>query len=346
MASDTSAPSRQDARLKTPKGTRDWVGGDLVLCDQIFDTITTILDRYQVAKVYRRDQPAIARGRLREFYQCDFDIAGVYDPMIPDAEVLCIIAEVSEALRIDVSVKLNHRKILDGLFELDKPPWDEVKREMLDKGISDEVADRVGGFVQRSGGMREMLDRIESEAELSANKTVAEGVADMQLLASYLKAMEVLDKVSFGLSLARGLDYYTGLIYEVVPLPDRTNPQRSQVGSVGAGGRYDGLLFERMRVARELWRAGIRAEFTAKVKPRPAQQFNASQGVPVAVILGEEELAAGQVRVKQLQGGDRDAAVKDKGLLVAREKLIEEVRKLLESSKLERNKLSSALGVE
>ncbi len=216
------------------------------------------IKRYQIAKVYRRDQPAISRGRLREFYQCDFDIAGVYDPMIPDAEILCIIAEVFEAFGIGVAVKLNHRKILDGMFEmagvprdkiratssavdkLDKAPWDEVRKELLEKGLSDEVADRVGGYVQRSGGMREMLESLESDAELGTNKILMEGVADMKLLASYLEAMDVIDKVSFDLSLARGLDYYTGLIYEVVVADNLGQP--SQVGSIAAGGRYDDLV--------------------------------------------------------------------------------------------------------
>ncbi len=355
------------------------------------------IKRYQIAKVYRRDQPAIARGRLREFYQCDFDIAGVYDPMIPDAEILCVVAEVFEAFGIGVVVKVNHRKILDGMFEvagvpadkiratssavdkLDKASWEEVREELLGKGLSGEVADCVGGFVRRSGGMREMLQSLASDAELGANKAVMEGLADMKLLASYLEAMNVIDNVSFDLSLARGLDYYTGLIYEVVVADDIT----SQVGSIAAGGRYDdlvgmygrrplpcvgisfgvdriftildarrkksvsdlgsqaqvyimafggkefdGLLLERMRVARQLWSAGIRAEFAAKVKPKPLQQFNASEGVPVAVMLGHEELEAGQVRVKCLAGG----ISKDKGQLVARENLVEEVRKLLASA--------------
>jgi histidyl-tRNA synthetase len=366
------------------------------------------IKRYQIAKVYRRDQPAISRGRLREFYQCDFDIAGVYDPMIPDAEILCIIAEVFDAFKIGIAVKLNHRKILDGLFEmagvpkdkiraassavdkLDKALWDEVRKELLEKGLSDEIADRIGGYVQQSGSMREMLEKLGLDAELTANESLIAGVADMKLLASYLEAMDVIDKVSFDLSLARGLDYYTGLIYEVVV--DGTG-QPTQVGSIAAGGRYDdlvgmygrrplpcvgisfgvdriftlldaqrkkkksggsdlggqaevyimafggkefdGLLLERMRVTRQLWAAGIRAEFTAKVKPKPLQQFNASEGVPVAVMLGQDELEAGQVRVKCLHVGDKNAAQKDKGQLVPRENLVEEVRKLLASTTLE-----------
>ncbi|KAM0330838.1 hypothetical protein ACHAQA_003793 [Verticillium albo-atrum] len=365
------------------------------------------IKRYQIAKVYRRDQPAVSRGRLREFYQCDFDIAGVHDPMIPDAEILRIIAEVFEAFEMGITIKLNHRKILDGLFsvagvpsdktrpissavdKLDKSPWDEVKKEMLDKGLSDEVADRVGRYVQSSGSMREMLDKLESDSDLVGNTSIAEGVSDLKLLASYLEAMGVIGKVSFDLSLARGLDYYTGLIYEVVP--DRTD-QPIQVGSIAAGGRYDGLvgmygrrpvpcvgisfgidrvftllaarrknqkaselareadvyimalggkefqglLIERMEVARQLWDAGIRAEFAAKVKPKPQQQFSASEGAPVAVILGQEELDAGQVRVKHLHVGDRNAAQKDKGQLVPKDNLVEAVKALLASTAADR----------
>ncbi|KAF3343341.1 hypothetical protein VdG2_08491 [Verticillium dahliae VDG2] len=326
------------------------------------------IKRYQIAKVYRRDQPAVSRGRLREFYQCDFDIAGIYDPMIPDAEILRIIAEVFEAFDMGITIKMNHRNILDGLFavagvpddkirpissavdKLDKMSWDEVKKEMVEKGLSEEAAEHVGLYVQRSGTMREMLSSLEADANLIMNQNVKEGVADLKLLATYIEAMGVGSKVSFDLSLARGLDYYTGLIYEIVP--DRIDGQSTQVGSIAAGGPYDnlvgmygrrpvpcvgisfgidriftllaerrknkkaselgreadvyvmafggkdfeGLLVERMEVARQLWDAGIRAEFTAKVRPKPQQQFSASEGAPVAVILGQEELDAGQIK--------------------------------------------------
>ena len=336
---------------------------------------------------------------MREFYQCDFDIAGIYDRMIPDAEILRIIVEALIALKIDITIKINHRRILDGLFavagvpeekirtissavdKLDKAPWADVKKEMVEeKGLPEEVADRIGEYVRRSGGMREMLEALKSDAKLCANESVKAGLDDFGLLVSYLEAMDVVDKVSFDLSLARGLDYYTGLIYEIIP---KSGTKPSQVGSIGAGGRYDnlvgmfgkqaipcvgisfgvdriftilegrrkktsselpheidvyimafggkeGYLLERMAVARELWDAGIRAEFAAKVKPKPLQQFNASEDVPIAVILGEEELAAGQVRLKVVRASsDKEAVKKDRGQLVARKDLVEEVKKLL-----------------
>ncbi len=101
------------------------------------------------------------------------------------------------------------------------------------------------------------------------------------------------------------------------------------------GKEFEGLLHERMRLACQLWDACLRAEFAPKVKPRPQQQFSTSEGAPVAVILGQDEVEAGQVRVKGLHVGDRNAAQKDKGQLVPRENLVEEVRKLLAATTLE-----------
>lgn len=365
------------------------------------------IKRYQVAKVYRRDQPAISRGRLREFYQCDFDIAGVYDPMIPDAEILRIIVEVFRGLQLDITIKLNHRRILNGLFavagvpeeknrlissavdKLDKATWIDVKKEMVEeKGLLGEVADRIGEYVRRSGSLREMINLLQSDPRLDANESVKAGLDDMGLLVSYLEVLDVVDKVSFDLSLARGLDYYSGLIYEVVPASTNS---LGQIGSIAAGGRYDGLvgmygkhpipcvglsfgidriftildarrnkssseltrevdvyivaaggkeydglLLDRMAVARQLWDAGIRAEFTAKVKPKLPQQFNASKDVPLAVILGQDELAAGQVRLKNVRAGDKETDQKDRGQLVSREDLVEEVKKLLPAVARER----------
>jgi histidyl-tRNA synthetase len=352
------------------------------------------IKRYQIAKVYRRDQPAITRGRFREFYQCDFDIAGVFDSMAPEAEILRVVVEAFRGLKMDITIKLNHRKILDGLFavsgvpddkkriissavdKLDKASWEEVKKEMVeDKGLAEDVADRVGQYVRRRGTMNDMLDALTAEEEVMANVDIQEGIKDMRLLMLYLDAMDVLDKVSFDLSLARGLDYYTGLIYEVIV------NEPNQVGSVAAGGRYDnlvgmygkqqvpcvgvsfgidriftildkrqkrtpasnlqrdadvyiiaaggkdfdGLLVERMRVARQLWDAGIQAEYTAKARPKLQAQFNASKDIPIVVILGQDELENGQVRLKEAKSAEE----KDRGRLVDKDRLVDEVRMLM-----------------
>lgn len=194
------------------------------------------IKRYHIAKVYRRDQPAMTKGRMREFYQCDFDIAGTYDPMVPDAEIIRIICEVFEELgwHGTYTVKLNHRKILDGIFQvcgvpddkirtissavdkLDKLPWAEVRREMTeDKGLAADVADRIGEWVVHRG-KRELLAKLRADEKLAANESMKQGMDDLDLLFTYLEYFGCLDQVSFDLSLARGLDYYTGVIYEVV----------------------------------------------------------------------------------------------------------------------------------
>ncbi|XP_037087114.1 histidine--tRNA ligase, cytoplasmic-like isoform X1 [Pollicipes pollicipes] len=212
------------------------------------------IKRYQIAKVYRRDQPSQARGRFREFYQCDFDIAGAYDPMVPDAECVRIVAEILQSLQLGgFVVKVNHRQILDGLFEvcgvpadqfrticssvdkLDKSPWEEVKREMVDeKQLAPAVADRIGHYVQYHGGV-ELVDTLQADTALSACKNVRDGLEAMRAFLGYCQLYGVAEHVRFDMSLARGLDYYTGVIYEAV-LAD------GDVGSIAGGGRYDGLV--------------------------------------------------------------------------------------------------------
>uniref|UniRef100_A0A672RA19 histidine--tRNA ligase n=1 Tax=Sinocyclocheilus grahami TaxID=75366 RepID=A0A672RA19_SINGR len=229
----------------------------------------TNIKRYHIAKVYRRDNPAMTRGRYREFYQCDFDIAGQYDAMIPDAECLKIVYEILNELDLgDFHIKVNDRRILDGMFavcgvpgekfrticstvdKLDKMAWEDVKKEMVnEKGLSEDVADRIGEYVSMQGG-QDLAERLLQDPKLSQNKQACAGLTDMKLLFSYLELFQVTDKVVFDLSLARGLDYYTGVIYEAIlsqtiPAPAEQNGADEagvSVGSVAGGGRYDGLV--------------------------------------------------------------------------------------------------------
>ena len=92
-------------------------------------TSTQSIKRYHIAKVYRRDQPAMTKGRMREFYQCDFDIAGAYDAMLPDAEILRITTEIFDDFgwKGNYTIKINHRKILDGIFEVCGVPTDKIR---------------------------------------------------------------------------------------------------------------------------------------------------------------------------------------------------------------------------
>ncbi|KAM5298606.1 histidine--tRNA ligase, cytoplasmic isoform 6-T6 [Ctenodactylus gundi] len=193
----------------------------------------------------------------------DFDIAGQFDPMIPDAECLKIMCEILSSLQIgDFLIKVNDRRILDGMFaicgvpdskfrticssvdKLDKVSWQEVKNEMVgEKGLAPEVADHIGDYVQQHGGVS-LVEQLLQDPKLSQNKQALEGLGDVKLLFEYLTLFGIDNKISFDLSLARGLDYYTGVIYEAVLLqtPAQAGEEPLGVGSVAAGGRYDGLV--------------------------------------------------------------------------------------------------------
>ena len=136
------------------------------------------IKRFHIGKVYRRDQPTITKGRFREFYQCDFDIAGKYDAMIPDAEVLVILQEILETVGVNnFLVKVNHRKILEAMTneancdpqlfkaicssidKLDKMSWAEVKEELVKvKGVSEEQADVIGELTKYRGEPAKLLE--------------------------------------------------------------------------------------------------------------------------------------------------------------------------------------------
>ena len=215
------------------------------------------IKRYHIARVYRRDQPAMAKGRYREFFQTDFDIAGHYARMVPDSECVKVATEVLDALPIGgYVIKLNHRLLIDGIMEvcgvpedkhrticsaidkLDKEQWDVVKKEMIGKGLTEAVADHIGTYVTKhKGEPRAVLDVVRKDALLSKSAKAVQAFDDLTLLFDYLTALRCIHRVSFDLSLARGLDYYTGLIYEAV-LTSGT----SSLGSIAAGGRYDGLV--------------------------------------------------------------------------------------------------------
>ena len=218
------------------------------------------IKRYHVGKVYRRDQPQMNRGRFREFFQCDFDIAGTYSTMVPDSEVIKVMVEILEGLEIgDFCIKLNHRLLLDSMMavcgvpeqkfrsicsaidKLDKSPWEEVRREMVeDKGLAGEAADKIGQIVGYHGHPKKMLETLKTESNevLEALRTHPKAKAaldELSLLFDFLEAMNALDRLSLDMSLARGLDYYTGVIYEAVLIG-------GNVGSIAAGGRYDYLV--------------------------------------------------------------------------------------------------------
>ncbi|KAL7753047.1 Cytoplasmic and mitochondrial histidine tRNA synthetase [Sorochytrium milnesiophthora] len=202
------------------------------------------IKRYHIAKVFRRDQPSVSKGRMREFFQVDFDIAGTYEPMVPDAECLRTLCEALTELAVGpFLVKLNHRGILDSVFhvcgvpanlirptssavdKLDKMPWEQVKKEMVDeKGLSEEVADAIGKYVMLKGG-RELVDALRKDEKFVAAPDGVKALDDMERLFEFLRVFELEDKISFDMSLARGLDYYTGVIYEAILLGEPTTAE-------------------------------------------------------------------------------------------------------------------------
>eukprot|EP00922_Rhytidocystis_sp_ex-Travisia-forbesii_P021683 GHVS01031748.1.p1 GENE.GHVS01031748.1~~GHVS01031748.1.p1 ORF type:complete len:606 (-),score=95.02 GHVS01031748.1:102-1754(-) len=216
------------------------------------------IKRYHIGKVYRRDEPQMNRGRFREFYQCDFDIAGYGDaPSLADAEVLSVLVETLSCLKGvtgDFAVNLNHRSILDGMMnvcgveggkfkpvcsaidKLDKETWETVRDELVAvKGIPEAVADKIGYYVKLRGQPMEMVERLRNEPALAASMKIQETLVYLSKLFEHLTALNVIDNIMFDLSLARGLDYYTGVIFEAVLLGEN-------VGSIGGGGRYDQLV--------------------------------------------------------------------------------------------------------
>lgn len=213
------------------------------------------IKRFHIGKVYRRDQPDMNRGRFREFYQCDLDIAGQYDGMIVDSEILTIIHQIMTKLDVGkFETKLCHRVLLEGIVllsgaplakfkgicsaidKLDKEPWEDVAQELInEKGIDPAAVEKIKGFVLHRGKIDEMVAKFEQSGLFANHPGSVKAIEELKLVSKYLKLLKSYDSVTLDLSLARGLDYYTGLIYEVVI-------EGSKVGSVGAGGRYDNLV--------------------------------------------------------------------------------------------------------
>ncbi|XP_025780714.1 histidine--tRNA ligase, cytoplasmic isoform X4 [Puma concolor] len=257
---------KQKFVLKTPKETLTGkYGEDSKLIYDLKDQGGELLSlRYDLTVPFARYLAMNKLTNIKRYHIAkDFDIAGQFDPMIPDAECLKIMCEILSSLQIgDFLVKVNDRRILDGMFaicgvpdskfrticssvdKLDKVSWEEVKNEMVgEKGLTPEVADHIGDYVQQHGGVS-LVEQLLQDPKLSQNKQALEGLEDLKLLFEYLTLFGIADKISFDLSLARGLDYYTGVIYEAVLLqtPVRPGEEPLGVGSVAAGGRYDGLV--------------------------------------------------------------------------------------------------------
>ena len=210
------------------------------------DEITFPFKRYQIQPVWRADRPQ--KGRYREFYQCDADVVGS-DSLLNEVELMQIIDTVFTRFGVRVNIKINNRKILSGIAEvineadkivditvaidkLDKIGLDNVNAELAEKGISKEAIEKLQPIIKLSGTNDEKMNTLENI--LAASETGMKGIEECKFIFHTLAQMNLTNLVEFDLTLARGLNYYTGAIFEVKALD-------VEIGSITGGGRYDNL---------------------------------------------------------------------------------------------------------
>lgn len=202
--------------------------------------------RFQIQPVWRADRPQ--KGRYREFYQCDADVVGS-DSLINEIELLQLIDEVFRRLKIRIAIKLNNRKVLAGIAELigapdkiiditvaidkiDKIGIEKVNEELADRGLSEESINALQPILQIDGSLAERLDRLEQL--LASSEIGSLGVKELREVVDGTLALGLDAVLDLDVSLARGLNYYTGTIIEVKALD-------FAIGSITGGGRYDNL---------------------------------------------------------------------------------------------------------
>jgi len=303
--------------------------------------------RYEMGPVFR-DGP-IKKGRVRQFWQCDADTIGVKS-MLAEAELLAIAEKVFNDLSMDVVIKVNNRMILNGILEeagikdkgsaivaidkLDKIGKGGVSEELKQRGYSKKQTDALFSYVTEKATLK-TLKKIK-------NEEAQQGIAEMEELFSYLKVMGV-STVKFDVSLARGLAYYTGTVYEAFA------KKSSITSSLAAGGRWDdmigkfsgrdtpavGIAFglvplmevlkekegfqkrttaqvyvipintmtESLKMAKELREAGINVDFAFRKGVSKNLEYAGSVGIPYALILGEDELKKKKVVLRNMTDG-------------------------------------------
>ena len=318
--------------------------------------------RYQIQPVWRADRPQ--KGRYREFYQCDVDVIGSKS-LLNELELLQIVNDVFTALGIRVQVKINNRKILSGLAEvsgeaerltditvaidkIDKIGLDAVKQELESKGLSRQSIECIEPVLTLNGTNSEKIAKMRDI--LSTSETGMKGLDEIEELCRLAKAAKVDSSLEIDLSLARGLNYYTGAIFEVKALDH-------QIGSICGGGRYDDLtgifglpdtsgvgisfgadriydvlvalekfptesetaveyLFTNMGgdgeleyilpIADKLRKRGHSVQiFPEKSKLKKQFEYADKVGVRKVVIAGEDEIAANEVTVKDLEKSEQ-----------------------------------------
>lgn len=328
--------------------------------------ITLPFKRFQIQPVWRADRPQ--RGRYREFYQCDVDVVGS-SSLLNEAEFILIYQEALKQLGLqDFTIKINNRKILTGIAEvigkpdlivdmtvaidkLDKIGLDGVNKELLERGFTSEDLAVLKPIILLEGVNQAKIESL--KAVLSTSATGLKGVAELEEVFAYittLGAAEILDSVvEVDITLARGLNYYTGCIFEV-----KTN--EVQMGSIGGGGRYDdltgmfglkdltgvGVSFGADRIydvlteldlfpvsqdqhtqllivnfdkatesytlplLYKLRQVGLAVElYPAPLKLKKQMSYADDKQIPYVLLVGEEEVASGQLSVKNMLSGEQ-----------------------------------------
>ncbi len=210
------------------------------------DELQMPFKRFQIQPVWRADRPQ--KGRYREFYQCDADVVGS-DSLLNEVELMQIVDEVFTRFGIRVCIKINNRKILTGIAEiigeadkivditvaidkLDKIGLDKVNDELRAVGLSEEAVEKLQPIIALSGSNEEKLETM--RRVLAESETGLKGVEEVAFVLETLKNSQLHNEIELDLTLARGLNYYTGCIFEVKALD-------VQIGSITGGGRYDNL---------------------------------------------------------------------------------------------------------
>jgi len=208
--------------------------------------ITFPFKRYQIQPVWRADKPQ--KGRYREFFQCDVDVIGS-NSLLNEVELVLIINDVLSRLKIKNVIKINNRKVLMGIAEymgesgkftditvaidkLDKIGMVRVKEELAAKGISDEAIEKLKNVLDFQGDNSRKIDFL--KGLLGSSPTGTEGIMEVKKVFDILNTLELDSQIEFDLTLARGLNYYTGAIFEVIA-------KDVKIGSICGGGRYDDL---------------------------------------------------------------------------------------------------------
>jgi histidyl-tRNA synthetase len=210
-----------------------------------FGQLTMPFKRYQIQPVWRADRPQ--KGRYREFYQCDVDVVGS-NSLLNEVELTSIYAKVFEQLNIDVEIRINSRKILAALAEvcggvdkminisiaidkLDKIGIEKVQEELFQRGLNEGQVAIIEQYLSLTGSNEEKLHNLNDL--IGATEIGKKGIDEIKYILNFLPS-SIVDKITTDFTLARGLNYYTGVIFEI-------KARGVQIGSIGGGGRYDDL---------------------------------------------------------------------------------------------------------